>query len=162
LSKDEKDYLTPFLVNIIDTILIRLDDIYVELNDLAEEIDDKDNTEVTLDNIHNLNLNIISSLNSLIDDIDTDLTISSKKYLSGISDFSSNLTLLLASINKRTPLVEDFLYKIANSGKDTADDMMKLSKELPELQEDLTKVSGRLDEFDEKIDIERFFGYTYF
>jgi putative membrane protein len=156
LSKDEKDYLTPFFSNIIDTILIRLDDIYVELNDLAEEIDDKDNTEVTLDNIHNLNLNIISSLNSLIDDIDTDLTISSKKYLSGISDFSSNLTLLLASINKRTPLVEDFLYKIANSGKDTADDMMKLSKELPELQEDLTKVSGRLDEFDEKIDIERF------
>ncbi len=156
LIGDEKNYLIPLVKEVTDISLSRMDEVSTLLSDLSNYINDNDYIENSLDKIHNLNSNMISNLDNLIIKINTDLTSTVKRYLSNASNFSSDANALLVSITDKTDLIKDFSTTAANNGQVAAADMIKISEELPELQEDLTHLSNRLDEFSEKANIEKF------
>lgn len=156
LIGDEKNYLIPLVREVTDISLSRLDEISNLLDDLSNDVNDNDSVENSLDNIHNLNSNIISNLDNLIIKINTDLTSTVKRYLSNASKFSSDTNVLLMSITEKTELIKDFSDKLAHSGQVTADDMISLSEKLPEVQDDLTRISNKMAEFSEKANLEKF------
>ncbi|MGF7059039.1 YhgE/Pip family protein [Brassicibacter mesophilus] len=155
LIANEKNALIPLVNEITNISLNRLEDVSNQLSDLSNDIKNND-VEKSLDNMHNLNSNIISNLDTLIIKLNTDLTATVKRYLSSASNFSSDVNILLVSITEKTSLMKDFSNKLAHSGQATADDMIKLSQKLPELQEDLIRISTKIENFNEKINIQKF------
>ncbi|MFD3156063.1 YhgE/Pip family protein [Haloimpatiens sp. FM7330] len=156
LVKNEHNYLTPHIKEVSDLSLSRLDDISNLLKNLSQDLKNTDNVEKSLNTIHNLNTNMISNIDNLVIKINTDLTSTIKRYLSGISNFSSDINTLLVSVNQKSKPVKDFLNKLSNNGQVTADDMIKFSKDLPKIQSDLILINKKLTNFIEKTNFDKF------
>lgn len=155
LVVDEKNYLIPLVKEITDISLNRLDDVSNILSDLSDDLASSD-IENQLDNMHNLTTNMISNLDNLIIKINTDLTTSMQRYLSSTSRFLSDTNVLLVSLTDKKALIKDFSDQLAYNGQVAADDMIEISDNLPELQEDLISMRDRMGEFREKANLEEF------
>ncbi|WP_392486807.1 YhgE/Pip family protein [Haloimpatiens sp. FM7315] len=144
LLKSESSYLKPSIGEVIDLSLNKLNDVSSSLDKLSSKMDDIAALEKSINEIHDLNNDMISRIDGISIKLNTDLTSSVKRYLLGISSFANDIDGLLNKVNEEGKQLSDFINKASNKGDVAAEDMIKLSKSLSKLQNNLILIDGKL------------------